>query len=153
LASVAAAGRVWCVSSNSPDVMRLLALLALVTVASAAHTQSSTRWRDIGKTSSGNTVYVDARSVKDSVGMKVAVVRTVYAEAVSTPQGPITGSRARAMFDCATNKVAVLESIIYHDERTNRIYRQSAPRQPGFGPALQSTFAHVALQHLCAAPR
>lgn len=133
--------------------MRLLLALLLLTAASAAEAQGNSSWRDIGKTSSGNTVYVDTRSIKDSVGMKVAVVRTVYAEAVSTPQGPITGSRARAMFDCANQKVAVLENIIYHDERANRIYRQSAPRVPGFGPALQSTFAHVAMQHLCAAPR
>lgn len=129
--------------------MRLLSLIAFFALSATAGAQGNTRWQDIGKTSSGNAVFVDTRSVKDSAGMKVAVVRTVYAEAVSTPQGPITGSRARAMFDCANQKVAVLESIIYHDERTNRIYRQSAPRQPGFGPALQSTFAHVALQHLC----
>lgn len=131
--------------------MRLLPLLVLLCLTTTAHAQAANRWQDIGKTSSGNSVFVDTRSVKDSAGMKVAVVRTVYAEAVSTPQGPITGSRARAMFDCANQKVAVLESIIYHDERANRIYRQSAPRQPGFGPALQSTFAHVAMQHLCAA--
>lgn len=133
--------------------MRLPSVLALLAVASFAEAQGAARWQEIGKTSSGNTVFVDARSVKDSLGMKVAVVRTVYSEAVSTPQGPITGSRARAIFDCANQKVAVLESIIFHDERTNRIYRQSAPRQPGFGPALQSTFAHVAMEHLCAAPR
>lgn len=133
--------------------MRLLSALSLLAVASLAEAQGNSRWQEIGKTSSGNAVYVDSRSVKDSLGMKVAVVRTVYGEAVSTPQGPITGSRARAMFDCANQRVAVLESIIFHDERTNRIYRQSAPRQPGFGPALQSTFAHVAMQHLCAAPR
>lgn len=133
--------------------MRLLSVLSLLAVASFAEAQGAARWQEIGKTSSGNTVFVDARSVKDSLGMKVAVVRTVYSEAVSTPQGPITGSRARAIFDCANQKVAVLESIIFHDERTNRIYRQSAPRQPGFGPALQSTFAHVAMEHLCAAPR
>jgi hypothetical protein len=133
--------------------MRLLPLLSLIAVATVAEAQGNARWQDIGKTSSGNTVYVDTRSVKDSLGMKVAVVRTVYTEAVSTPQGPITGSRARAMFDCANQKVAVLENIIFHDERANRVYRRSAPRQPGFGPALQSTFAHVAMQHLCAAPR
>lgn len=133
--------------------MRLLSVLSLLVVASVAEAQGNNRWQEIGKTSSGNLVYVDARSVKDSAGMKVAVVRTVYTEAVDTPQGPITGSRARAMFDCANQKVAVLENIIYHDERTNRIYRQSAPRQPGFGPALQSTFAHVAMQHLCGTSR
>lgn len=134
--------------------MRLFAAAALIAITvTSLSAQGSNRWQEIGKTSTGNPVYVDQRSVKDSAGMKVAVVRTVYVEAVSTPQGPITGSRARAMFDCAGQKVAVLENIIYHDERANRVYRRSAPRQPGFGPALQSTFAHVAMQHLCSAPR
>ncbi len=132
--------------------MRLLAAV-LFACSAAAHAQGNTRWEEIGKTSTGNPVYVDARSVKDSLGMKVAIVRTVYVEPVSTPQGPITGSRARAMFNCAEQKVAVLENIIFHDERANRVYRRSAPAQPGFGPALQSTFAHVAMQHLCAASR
>ncbi len=133
--------------------MRLLVLALLLGSAHLAHAQGNSRWQEIGTTSTGNPVYVDARSVKDSLGMKVAIVRTVYVEPVSTPQGPITGSRARAMFDCANQKVAVLENIIFHDERANRVYRRSAPAQPGFGPALQSTFAHVAMQHLCAAPR
>lgn len=129
--------------------MRLLVTLLLCS--SALSAQGNSRWTEIGKTSTGNPVFIDARSVKDSAGMKVAEVRTVYAEAVSTPEGPITGSRARAMFDCAEQKVAVLESVIYHDERANRVYRRSAPRIPGFGPAMTSTFAHVAMQHLCAA--
>lgn len=129
--------------------MRLLVTLLLCS--SALSAQGSGRWTDIGKTSTGNPVYIDTRSVKDSAGMKVAEVRTVYAEPVSTPEGPITGSRARAMFDCAQQKVAVLESVIYHDERANRVYRRSTPRIPGFGPAMTSTFAHVAMQHLCAA--
>lgn len=130
---------------------RLVPILALALAATSASAQGNGRWTDIGKTSTGNTVYIDARSVRDSAGFKVAVVRTVYAAAVSTPQGPITGSRARAAFDCAQKRVAVLENIIYHDERANRVYRRSAPAQPGFAVAMTSTFAHVAMQHLCGA--
>jgi hypothetical protein len=88
--------------------------------------------------------------VKTAAGIVTATVRVVYTEAVSTPQGPITGSRAVAMFNCATKTVAVKENIIWHDEKKGTIYRKSAPKQPGFGPALKSTFAHVALEHLCA---
>jgi hypothetical protein len=131
--------------------MRLIVfLLCIVSTASA---QGAGRWQEIGKTSTGNAVFVDTRSVKDSAGMKVAVVRTVYTESVATPQGPITGSRSRAVFNCAEQKVAVLENIIFHDERANRIYRRSAPRVPGFSVAPTSSFAHVAMQHLCAARR
>lgn len=131
--------------------MRPSLLVALLMVTSVLSAQGNSRWREIGTTSTGNKVYVDPRSVKDSAGFKVAEVRTVYAEPASTPEGPITGSRARAAFDCAQKRVAVLENIIYHDERANRVYRRSTPRIPGFSPALTSTFAHVALENLCAA--
>lgn len=98
-------------------------------------------------------MFIDPRSVsRDSAGIVTATVRTVYAEPVATPQGAITGSRATAMFNCTAKTVAVKESIIWHDERAGTIYRRSAPARPGFGPALTSTFAHVALEHLCATP-
>jgi len=112
--------------------------------------QGSPRWQEAGKTSTGNPVFVDSRSVRtDSAGIITATVRVTYTEPVATPQGPITGTRAVAMFDCAKKLVAVKESIIWHDEAKGTIYRKSAPRQPGFGPALRSTFAAVALDYLC----
>lgn len=125
-------------------VVSVLALCALPAEASAQ------RWQEIGKTSTGNAVFVDPASVRrDSTGIITATVRVVYATPVDTPQGPITGSRSIAMFDCAGKKVAVKENIIWHDERRGTMYRQSRPARPGFGPALTSTFAHVALEHLC----
>lgn len=127
-------------------------LLVLLFVAPALGAQSP-RWQSIGTTSSGNAVYINPRSLsRDSAGIITATVRTVYAEPVPTPQGPITGSRATAMFNCTAKTVAVKESVIWHDERAGTVYRRSAPTRPGFGPALTSTFAHVALQHLCATP-
>lgn len=127
-----------------------VATLLLLTTAPLA-AQSASRWREIGKTSTGNSVFVDPRSIeRDSVGVITATVRVVFAEPVSTPQGPITGSRAIAMFDCTKKLVAVRENIIWHDERAGTVYRRSAPVQPGFGPALTSTFAYVALEYLCA---
>lgn len=126
-------------------------ILSPLVVPSAPAAQAAPTWREIGKTSTGNPVFIDPRSVaRDSTGIITATVRVVYAEAVDTPQGPITGSRAIAMFDCAAKRVAVKENIIWHDERKGTVYRRSAPAQPGFGPALTSTFAHVALEHLCA---
>lgn len=132
---------------------RLSLVPAIALALAGAHAEAqSARWREIGKTSTGNPVFIDPRSVsKGADGIITATVRVVYTEAVDTPQGPITGSRAIAMFDCANQKVAVKESIIWHDEAKGTIYRKSAPAQPGFGPALKSTFAHVALEHLCAA--
>ena len=127
-------------------------LISAFLLAAAPVTAQAQRWQDIGKTSTGNTVFVDPRSVsKAADGIITATVRVVYTTAVDTPQGPITGSRSIAMFDCAAKKVAVKENIIWHDEARGTMYRKSNPAQPGFGPALTSTFAHVAMEHLCAA--
>jgi len=130
-----------------------LALLLLVLTSAPLAAQTAPRWREIGKTSTGNTVFVDPRSIsRDSTGIITATVRVLFAEPVTTPTGPITSSRSTAMFDCTKKLVAVKENIIWHDERAGTVYRRSAPAQPGFGPALTSTFAHVALEHLCAPP-
>ncbi len=129
----------------------LLAVVAYILVAAPAAAQASTRWEEIGKTSTGNPVFLDPRSIsRDSLGIITATVRVVYATPVDTPQGPITGSRSVAMFDCAAKRVAVKENILWHDERRGTIYRRSAPARPGFGPALSSSFAGVAMDHLCA---
>ncbi len=127
----------------------LLSAFLLALVPASAQAQ---RWQEIGKTSTGNSVFLDPRSVsKAPDGIITATVRVVYTTAVDTPQGPITGSRSIAMFDCTAKKVAVKENIIWHDEARGTMYRKSNPARPGFGPALTSTFAHVAMEHLCAA--
>ncbi len=127
--------------------------LAAVFLAAAPQTAQAQRWQDIGKTSTGNTVYLDPRSVsKAPDGIITATVRVVYTTAIDTPQGPITGSRSIAMFDCPGKKVAVKENIIWHNEARGTMYRKSNPALPGFGPALTSTFAYVALEYLCKQP-
>lgn len=129
----------------------LPSLVACAALCGTLSAQAAPRWREIGKTSTGNTVYVDPRSVsRDSTGIITATVRVVYSVPVETPQGPITGSRAVAMFDCVAKKVAVKESIIWHDESRGTIYRQSAPARPGFGTVFTSNFSAVALEYLCA---
>jgi hypothetical protein len=67
-----------------------------------------------------------------------------------TPKGPITATRSTAMFDCAKRRVAVKETIIYHDEAAGRIYERRAPKIPGFGPVFTTNFSGVALDYLCA---
>jgi len=129
----------------------VIAGLTVILASNVLGAQAAPRWQEIGKTSTGNTVYLDPQSVsRDTTGIITATVRVVYATPIDTPQGPINGSRATAMFDCPGKKVAVKESIIWHDEQRGTIYRRSAPTRPGFGPALTSTFAFVALEHLCA---
>lgn len=128
--------------------MRLVILaLVLATTASA----QGTRWRKIGTTSTGNPVFLDPRSVStDSSGIITATLRSTYEKPVTTPRGPITATKATAMFDCGKRRVAVKETIIYHDEATGRIYERRAPKIPGFGPVFTSNFSGVALDYLCA---
>jgi len=131
--------------------MRAVMLLVLV-LSSLAAQSASDRWRQIGTTVTGNPVYLDPKSVTTANGIITARIRTTYTKAVATPKGPITASRAIAMFDCAKKQVAVKESVIWHDERKGTIYEKRAPTQPGFGPAFTSNFSGVALAHLCQAP-
>ena len=139
------------------NAIRCLLVTALVLAAAPVGAQRAPRWQEIGKTSTGNTVFIDPRSVsRDSAGIITATVRVVYKDTVATPEGAIRGSRSVAMFNCATRQVAVKENIIYHDEARGTVYRRSAPARPGFGPVFTSNFSGVALQHLCAsapAPR
>lgn len=129
--------------------MRALGLAILLTAAPLA-AQGAPRWQEIGKTSTGNSVYLDPRSVSRKDSIITATVRVVFTEPSETPQGPITGSRAVAMFNCARKTVAVKENIIWHDEAKGKIYRRSAPKLPGFGPVFTSNFSGVALTYLCA---
>jgi hypothetical protein len=126
------------------------AVVAALVLTTGAFAQGS-RWRQIGTTSSGNPVFLDPRSVStDTGGIITATLRSTYVTPTKTPKGPITASRSTAMFDCAKRRVAVKETIIYHDEAAGRIYQRSAPKIPGFGPVFTTNFSGVALDYLCA---
>jgi hypothetical protein len=109
------------------------------------------RWREIGKTSTGNSVYLDGNSVRKAPdGIITASIRVTYAPPMDVPGGKVTSGRTLAMFDCAGKKVATKESILFLDERKGTEYRHRKIEKPGFGPALSSTFADVAMKYLCA---
>jgi len=107
------------------------------------------RWKDIGKTSSGNSVYVDPRSVKTVNGIVTARVRVRFEPPVQTPQGAWTTSQHLAMFDCAKSTIAVKESVYYINEKTNKVAERKVNAQPGYGPALKGSLSQVALDYLC----
>ena len=128
----------------------LLATGTFAAVAPAA-AQSAARGQEIGKTSVGNPVYLEPRSVKKGAdGIITATVRVTFVKPVKTPNGPpITSSRTVAMFDCAKRVTAVKENIYFHDERANRVYQRSAPAKPGYSSPIRGTLPDVALAHLC----
>ena len=108
------------------------------------------RWQEIGRTSVGNPVYVDPKSVKKGAdGIVTATVRVTFVKPANTPKGPITASRTVAMFDCGKKVVAVKENTYYHDEKAGKVYQHSAAVKPGFGPAIKGTLPDVAMAYLC----
>jgi len=121
--------------------------LLLAALSIPAHAQD--RWKDIGKTSSGNSVYVDPRSIKTVNGIITARVRVKFDPPVQTPQGAWATSQHLAMFDCAKSTIAVKESVYYANEKTNKVVERKVNSQPGYGPALKGSLSQVALDFLC----
>ena len=126
-----------------------IALAALVAVARPTAAQS--RWKEIGKTSAGNSVFVDPASVKKVNGIVNARVRVVFAKPVETPQGNWMVSHSAAMFDCTKATVAAKETTYYSDAAATRVVDKRTNAKPGFGPALGGSMAKVALDYLCKA--
>jgi hypothetical protein len=125
-------------------------LMALGAAMAIPPSVSQAKWQEIGKTSVGNPVYIDPKSVKKGAdGIVTATVRAVFVKPVATPKGPITASRTVVMFDCAKKTVAVKENIYFHDEKTNRVYQRSAPVKPGYGTTIKGSLPDVAMAHLC----
>jgi hypothetical protein len=129
--------------------MRTLILPPLLIARLSFSAQGQDRWKDIGKTSSGNSVYVDPRSIKTVNGIITARVRVKFDPPVQTAQGIWTTSQHLAMFDCAKSTIAVKESVYYTYEKTNKVAERKLNAQPGYGPALKGSLSQVALDYLC----
>jgi len=134
-----------------PNLCRLVIFAGLSTIAAAL---PQGRWKQIGSTSTGNLVFIDPATVKkDKAGIITATFRVPYAKPVATPKGPITATRAIAMFNCIAHTVAIKESTIYHDGKSGGVFQVSKPGKPGFGPPFASTFSGVALDYLCSSAK
>ena len=125
----------------------IVALLLLLPCERAA---AQSRWKEIGKTSSGNSVYVDPRTVKTVNGIVTARVRVKFTTPVATPQGAWVSSQHIAMFDCAKSTVAAKETIYYADDAGTKIVEKKTIAKPGFGPAIGGSMTKVALDYFCA---
>lgn len=122
---------------------------ALLSLAPVHHAAAQGRWKEIGKTSAGNDVYVAPRSVRKSKGIVTALVRVKFTPPVQTSSGTMTASHTLAMFDCAKHTIAAKENTYYLDEARNRIADRTVNKMPGFGPALRGTLGDVALSYFC----
>ena len=122
-----------------------LVLLALPSIASAQK-----KWTPIGATSSGNQVFVEARSVKRTGSLVAATVRVVFTTPVQTPRGAWMSSRTTATFDCAKKALAAKENVYYGDAKETKVLDRKVNAIPGYGPALGGSMGALALTYLCA---
>ena len=129
--------------------MRNFLVIPCLLLAAGSPARAQSRWKEIGKTSSGNSVYIDPRSVKTVNGIVNARVRVKFDPPVQTPQGAWAASQTAGMFDCAKQTIAAKETIYYADERTNKIVERKVNAKPGFGPALGGSMAKLALDYVC----
>lgn len=124
-------------------------LISCLLLAATSPLSAQSRWKEIGKTSTGNSVYIDPRSVKTVNGIINARVRVKFEPPVQTPQGAWATSQTLGMFDCAKQTIASKETTYYADERTNKVVERKVNAKPGFGPALGGSMAKLALDYLC----
>jgi hypothetical protein len=125
-----------------------LPLLALLLLPAAAGAQA--RWKDIGKTSSGNMVSVDPRSVKRAGTRVDATVRVVFTAPVQRPAGRWAVAHTKAMVDCGSRTLAAKENAYYADLKATRLVERTVNRVPGYSTTLDGSLGRVALTYLCA---
>jgi hypothetical protein len=124
----------------------VVAALLVVTLVPSAVAQ---KWKDIGKTSSGNVVSVDPRSVKRTGDLVNATVRVVFTPPVKAARGTWASSKTVATIDCAKKYLAAKENVFYSDAKSTKVVERSVNKQPGFGPALQGSLGGIAVDYLC----
>lgn len=107
------------------------------------------QWKEIGKTSAGNPISVDARSIKTKDGITSARVQVKFATPVETPQGTWRLSRHDAMFNCAKKTVAAKSSTYYSDVAATKVVKRDVIKIPGYGPAIGGSMTQIALDYVC----
>ena len=130
-----------------PAALAAAQLLLGASVVRSASAQP--RWKELGRTNVGNTVFVDQRSVKRAKDVVTGTFRVAFAKPVTSPRGDITSSRTVASLDCAKRQVAIRENVYFHDEKANRVYDRKVIGTPGWGPPMGGSMPEVAMAQLC----
>jgi hypothetical protein len=123
--------------------------LGVILLAAAASPAAAQKWKDIGKTVSGNVVSVDPKSIKREGAMVSATVRVVFTPPVKAARGMWASSKTIATFDCTKRYLAAKENVFYSDVNSTKVIERSVNKQPGFGPALGGSLGGVSVDYLC----
>lgn len=129
--------------------MRTLALAFLLVAAPWMPSQAQAKWKDIGRTASGNMVSLDPRSVTRKGNLVTATVRVIFTPPVKAQRGTWASSRVTATFDCQRKYLAARENVFYSDAKGTKVVERNVLKLPGFGPAIGGSLGMVALDHLC----
>jgi hypothetical protein len=122
-------------------------LLLLVPV--SARAQAKIKWKEIGRTSSGNHVYVDPKSVRANKDLRDATVRVVFTTPVDSPDGPLYATRTKGTFNCTTRRLAVKENTFYGNAKETKVVEHKVNKVPGFGWVPEGSLGAVAIDYLC----
>ncbi len=114
-----------------------------------APTARAQKWKDIGKTASGNVVSIDPRSVKRKGDTVSATVRVVFTDPVKASRGIWKSSKTTAMFDCRKRYLAAKENVYYSDEKGTKVVERSVNKMPGFGPGLTGSLGGISVDYFC----
>lgn len=128
----------------------LFALVGSMLLASPAAAQKLV---EIGKTSVGTPVFLEANSVKRANGITTATVRVRLQPPLKHALGDLRSSRTIAMVDCAKQTVATKESWYYLDDAGKKVGMHKEVKMPGFGTSFKGSLADVAMRHVCATPQ
>ena len=131
-----------------PRIAPGAAVVAILLIAPAV-ASAQARWKEIGKTVSGNRVYVDPKSVQAQKDLRDATVRVVFTTPVESPQGALYTSRTKATFNCTTRRLAVKENVFYGNAKETRVIERKVNKIPGFGWVPEGSMGAVALDYLC----
>ena len=124
----------------------VVAAALCIAIAPAALAQ---KWKEIGRTSSGNMVSVDERSIKRKADTVSATVRVVFTEPVKASRGTWKSSKTTASFDCKRRYLAAKENVYYSDEKGTKVVERSVNKMPGYGPGLGGSLGGIAVDYLC----
>jgi len=123
------------------------AAAVLIAAPTSAHAQG--RWKEIGRTASGNRVFVDPKSVHANKDLRDATVRVVFTKPVESGKDLLYATRTKGTFNCSTRRLAVKENTFYGNAKETKVVEHKVNKIPGFGWVPEGSLGAVALDYLC----